>query len=190
MGKGNRDARNSLYASRSRGACPAVVSSARCPLNVTMCAGRSARDDSFFYRRRRTRPTSAPVTVPWRAVIALIIARGVRLRVLVTGSAISRRFDSLMLSRIATAKAAEHATQAALESVARLKTSRAAGPALACRSAGIGKSGLSRNASPGLCVLRTAQTASSHTPNRNPKASHSANTPRTARLIAIFHAPN
>jgi hypothetical protein len=34
-----------------------------------------------------------------------------------------------MLSRIATAKAAEHASQAALESVARLKTSRVAGPA-------------------------------------------------------------
>jgi hypothetical protein len=54
-----------------------------------------------------------------------------------------------MLSRIATAKAAEHASQAALESVARLKTSRAAGPALACKSAGIGKSGWALNCCPG-----------------------------------------
>ncbi len=35
-GKGDSEARNSLYASRSRGACPAVVSRARCPLNRTM----------------------------------------------------------------------------------------------------------------------------------------------------------
>ncbi len=36
-------------------------------------------------------------------------------------------------------------------------------------------------------MLRTAQTASSHKLNKIPKASHSANTPRTARLIAIFY---
>ena len=102
-----------------------------------------------------------------RRVIAVMISRGVRLRVSVTGSAIARRFDSPMLSRIATAKAAEHTSQAALESVARLKTSRAAGPALACRSAGIGKSGRALNYFP-AGVLRIAQTSSSHTPNRKP----------------------
>jgi hypothetical protein len=102
-----------------------------------------------------------------QSVTALMIARGVRLRVSVTGSAIERRFDSPMLSRIATAKAAEHANQAALESVVRLKTSRAAGLAVAERSGRIGKSDLSRNAPPGG-LLRTAQTASSHTPNRKP----------------------
>jgi hypothetical protein len=41
--KGDTEARNSLYASSARGACPAVVSRARCPRNVTMCAGRSAQ---------------------------------------------------------------------------------------------------------------------------------------------------
>ncbi len=84
---GNEDsyARNHLYASRSREACPAVVSRARYPLNRTMWAGRSARDDSFFFRGRRKRSTSAPVTVPWRRVIAVMISRGVRLRVSVTG---------------------------------------------------------------------------------------------------------
>ena len=91
-----------------------------------------------------------------------------------------------MLSRIAAQKDAEHASQAALESVARLKTSRAAGPAAAPKAAGAGNSGLSRNTPPGG-VLRTAQTASSHTPNRKPKSSHSANTARAARLIATFH---
>jgi hypothetical protein len=54
-----------------------------------------------------------------------------------------------MLSRIV----AEHASQA-IASVARLKASRAAGPAPAARSAGTGKSGLSRNGPPGG-VLRT-----------------------------------
>ena len=103
-----------------------------------------------------------------------------------TGSAIARRFDSPMLSRIATAKAAEHASQAALESVERLKTSRAVGPALACRSAGIGKSRRALNCCPGG-VLRTAQTASSHTLNRNSKVSHSANTVRADGLMAIFY---
>ncbi len=39
---------------------------------------------------------------------------------------------------------AEHASQAALESVARLKTSRAAGLATAPKAAGAGNSGLSR----------------------------------------------
>jgi hypothetical protein len=82
-----------------------------------------------------------------------------------------------MLSRIATQKAAEHVSQAVLDSVARLKTSRAAGPVLATRSAGTGKFGLARIDPPGG-VLRRAQTASSHTPNRNPKVCHSTNTPR------------
>ncbi len=61
------------------------------------------------------------------------------------GSAIARRFASPMLSRIAAQKDAELASQAALESVARLKTSRAAGLALASKAAGAGNSGLSRN---------------------------------------------
>ncbi len=51
---------------------------------------------------------------------------------------------------------------------------------------GAGNSGLSRNTPPGG-VLRTAQTASSHTLNRKPKSSHSANTARAALLIATFH---
>ncbi len=59
----------------------------------------------------------------------------------VSGSEIARRFDSPMLSRIATQKAAEHASQAALASVARLKASRAAGPASV--------SGLTLNCPPG-----------------------------------------
>ncbi len=36
-------------------------------------------------------------------------------------------------------------------------------------------------------VVRRAQRASSQTANRNPKASHSANTPHAARLMASFH---
>jgi hypothetical protein len=47
------------------------------------------------------------------------------------GSEIARRFDSPMLSRIATQIAAEHASQAALASVARYKASQAAGQAMA-----------------------------------------------------------
>ena len=56
----------------------------------------------------------------------------------------ARRFASPMLSRIAAQKDAEHASQAAMEeeSVARLKTSRAAGLAPAPKAAGAGKSGL------------------------------------------------
>ena len=104
----------------------------------------------------------------------------------VAGSEIARRLASPMLSRIAAQKDAEHASQAALESVARLKTSRAAGLAAAPKAAGAGNSGLSRNTPP-AGVLRTAQTASSHTPKRKPKSSHSANTARAARLIATFH---
>ncbi len=91
-----------------------------------------------------------------------------------------------MLSRIAAQKDAKHASQAALESVARLKTSRAAGLGPAPKAAGAGNSGLSRITPPGG-VLRTAQSASSHTPNRKPKSSHSANTARAALLIATFH---
>ncbi len=98
------------------------------------------------------------------------------------GSEIARRFASPMLSRIANKKEAEHASNAALLSVARLKASRAAGLAPAARAAGSGKSGLALNCPPGG-VLRTAQRASSQTANRNPKASHSANTPRAARLM-------
>ena len=45
-----------------------------------------------------------------------------------------------MLSSIAAQKAAEHANQVDLASVARLKASRAAGPAPAARSAGTRKS--------------------------------------------------
>ncbi len=104
----------------------------------------------------------------------------------VLGSAIARRFASPMLSKIAAQKDAEHASQAALESVERLKTSRAARLALAPKAAGAGNSGLSRNTPP-AGVLRTAQSASSHTPNRKPKSSHSANTARAALLIATFH---
>ncbi len=111
---------------------------------------------------------------------------GDKCMVSVSGSEIARRFDSPMLSKIAAQKAAEHGSQAALASVARLNTSRAAGPALAVRSAGTEKLGLARNGPPGG-MLRTAQTASSHTPNRYPKVSHSANTPRAARLITTFH---
>jgi hypothetical protein len=114
-----------------------------------------------------------------------MMSRGDRCRVSVSGSEIARRFDSSMFSRSATQKAAEHASQAALASVARLKASRAVGPAPVARSAGTVKSGLSVPQPGG--VLKTAQTASSHTPNRNPKVSHSANTPRVARLMATFH---
>jgi hypothetical protein len=89
----------------------------------------------------------------------------------------ARQFASPMLSRIAAQKDAEHASQAALESVARLKPSRAAGLAPAPKAAGTGNSGLFHNTPPGG-VLRTAQTASSHTPNRKPKSSHLANTAR------------
>ncbi len=70
-----------------------------------------------------------------------------------TGSAIARQFDSPMLSRIATAKAAEHASKPALEYVARLKTSRAAGPALA--QPGSGNLGAPSTVAPGE-VLRIA----------------------------------
>ncbi len=91
-----------------------------------------------------------------------------------------------MLSKIADKKDAEHASNAALLSVARLKASRAAGLAPTARAAGSGKSGLTLIAPP-AGVLRRAQRASSQTANRNPKVSHSANTPRAARLIASFH---
>ena len=57
---------------------------------------------------------------------------------------------------------------------------------MAPKESGAGNSGLSRNTPP-AGVLRTAQTASSHTPKRKPKSSHSANTARAARLIATFH---
>jgi hypothetical protein len=54
-----------------------------------------------------------------------------------------------MLSKIANKKEAEHASNAALLSVARLKASRAAGLAPAARAAGSGKSGLALNSPPG-----------------------------------------
>jgi hypothetical protein len=62
----------------------------------------------------------------------------------VRGSEIARRFASTMLSRNANKKEAEHTSNAALLSVARLKASRAAGLAPAARAAGSGKSGLAR----------------------------------------------
>jgi hypothetical protein len=49
------------------------------------------------------------------------------------------------LSRIAAPNDAQHESHAALDSVVRLKTSRASGPALVPKSAGAGNSGLSRN---------------------------------------------
>jgi hypothetical protein len=109
-----------------------------------------------------------------------MMSRGDRCRVSVRGSEIDRRFDAPMLSRRVTQKEAEHANHAALLSVARLKASRAARPAPAARAAGSGKSGLALNCQR---VLRRAQRASSHTPNRNPKGYHSANTPRAARPV-------
>jgi hypothetical protein len=75
-----------------------------------------------------------------------MMSRGDRWRVSVSGSETARRSDSPMLSRIAAQKAAEHASQDDLASVARLKASRTAGPSPAARSAGAGKSGLAHNA--------------------------------------------
>jgi hypothetical protein len=73
----------------------------------------------------------------------------------VSGFERASRFDSLMLSRMATQKAAEHDSHAALDSVARLKASRVAGLiALAPRGASFRGS------------------VESHTPYRNPKAFH------------------
>ncbi len=169
-----------------RGACPAVASRARFPLNVTICAARSEIVDSFLFRGRRKASTSPPVIVPWRSVIALMMPRRDMCRVFVLGSERARRFDSPIPSRMAAQKAAEHASQVALDSVARLKASRAAALAFAARRAGFGKSGLTLNGPPGG-VLRVAQRVPSHTPNRNSKASHSANTARAARLLVIFH---
>jgi hypothetical protein len=136
----------------------------------------------------RRLPLHHPIIVPCRAVIALMMSRGDRCKVSVSGSEIARRFDSPMLSRITAQKAAEHASLADLASVARLKASRAARPAPATRSAGTGKSGLAPNSPPPAPggVLRTAQTVSSHTPNRKPNRSHSANTARADLLMAIF----
>jgi hypothetical protein len=88
-----------------------------------MCVGRSASDESFFFRGRHRASTSAPVIVPWRAVIALMMSDGGKCKVSVSGSEIARRFNSPMLSRIVAQKAAEHAGQADLASVARLKAS-------------------------------------------------------------------
>ncbi len=79
---------------------------------------------------------SAPAIVPWSAVIAMMMSREERWRVSVAGSEIARQLASPMLSRIAAQKDAEHASQAALESVARLKTSQAAGLAPAPKAAG------------------------------------------------------
>jgi hypothetical protein len=78
------------------------------------------------------------------------------------------------------------ANQTALDSVVRLSASRAAGGGLETKSSrGSGNSvGLS-TASLGK-VLRTAQTTSSQTSNRNPKLSRLAKTPRAARLMATF----
>jgi hypothetical protein len=78
----------------------------------------------------------------------------------VRGSEIARRFASPMLSRIANKKEAEHASNAVLLSLARLKVSRAAGLAPVARAAGSGKFGLALNGYPGGGVRR-AQRASS-----------------------------
>ncbi len=78
-------------------------------------------------------------------------------------------------------KEAEQVNHAAVLSVASLKASRAAGLAPAARAAGSRTFGLARNTPPGG-LLRRAQIASSHTPNRKPKVSRSANTPRAARF--------
>ncbi len=94
-----------------------MVSRARCLLNVTMCTGSSEIAESFFFRGRRKASTSASVIASWRTVLALVISRGFRCRVCVSGSEIARRFDSSMFSRVATQKAAGHASQAALASV-------------------------------------------------------------------------
>jgi hypothetical protein len=61
----------------------------------------------------------------------------------------ARRFDSPMLSKMAAQKEAENASQVALDSMARLKATRAAGLAPATRAAGFGKSGLTLNGPPG-----------------------------------------
>jgi hypothetical protein len=92
----------------------------------------------------------------------------------------ARRLASpmLALARIVKQKDAEHAGLAALlsMSMARLKVSRAAGLAPVARAAGSGKSGLTHNTPPqGVLRRAKAKRASSHTPNRNPKVSHSAN---------------
>ncbi len=92
-----------------------------------------------------------------RTVIAMMTPRGVRWRVSVRGSEIARRFASPMLSRIANKKEAEHASNAALLSVARLKASRAAGLAPAARTAGSGMSGLALNGPPGGGVDESAE---------------------------------
>ncbi len=52
----------------------------------------------------------------------------------VSGSEIARRLDSPMLSKIATQKETEQASQAALESVARLKASRSCRGGLGAKS--------------------------------------------------------
>ncbi len=90
---GDSDARNSLNASSTRGACPAVASRARCPLNVTMWAGSSDTAVSFFFRGRRKASTSEPVIAPWRTVIALTMSHGDKCRASVSESEITRRFD-------------------------------------------------------------------------------------------------
>ncbi len=66
----------------------------------------------------------------------------------VRGFKIARQFASPMLSRTANKKEVEHASNAALLSVARLKASLLAGLALAASAAGSGKSGLALNAPP------------------------------------------
>ncbi len=80
-GKEDREARNSLYASSARGAWPAVVNRARCPETLRyvqegrlMLKAFSSEVDAG----RASTSTSAPVIVPWRAVIALMMSRGDR----------------------------------------------------------------------------------------------------------------
>ncbi len=92
----------------------------------------------------------------------------------------ARRFASPMLSRIAAQKDADHASQAALKSVAHLKTSRVAGLVPAPKAAGAGNSGLSL-ITPWGSVEDSPDCVVTHV-----IPSHSANTARAARFIATF----
>jgi hypothetical protein len=60
--EGGRDARSILNASNTRGACPAVASRARVPLNLnaTMCAGRPETAENFSSEADARRPPPHP----------------------------------------------------------------------------------------------------------------------------------
>ncbi len=86
---------------------------------------RRSIDSSFFFKEGgRKASTSAPFISPWRTVVALMMSRGDRVGVSVSGSEIAWRFDSPMISRIATQKVAKQSNQSALASVTRLNASR------------------------------------------------------------------